>query len=373
LYVFVRVTIDPTEENLPFVCQDSIIFETNTNIQDVDLVAWGQNANFYHNVLLRGNHTWTADKPHVVYGYVIVDDTLNSSLTIEPGAQIYMHQDAIIAVDSSACLKMNGSYENPITVQGDRLESWYDDIPGQWGMIWLASGSVENEINYAIIRNGTVGVRVDTLGASNEATLKINNSIIDNMQGYGIFGQGSKIVARNSVFSNCGTHAVILSIGGDYDFRHCTIGNYWNQSARESSSLVLNNFYIYNNDTIARDLEHAYFGNCIIYGNADEELTLSKTVQSDFNYFFENCIVKSSKHFNGNAFDNCFNKDPFFVDPLNYDYRIDTILSPAVDAGSIDIINNTTDFNLSVDYDNNSRVSDEAPDLGAYEFIPKEE
>ena len=39
---FVEVTIDPNGQNLPMVVKDSIEFVTNMNLQDVDLVAWGQ-------------------------------------------------------------------------------------------------------------------------------------------------------------------------------------------------------------------------------------------------------------------------------------------------------------------------------------------
>jgi hypothetical protein len=37
IYVFVEVTIDPNAQSNPFVYQDSVVFETNGNIQDVDL------------------------------------------------------------------------------------------------------------------------------------------------------------------------------------------------------------------------------------------------------------------------------------------------------------------------------------------------
>lgn len=46
IYVFVAVTVDPNIENNPFVMYDSVLFETNGNLQSVTLQAWGQNANF---------------------------------------------------------------------------------------------------------------------------------------------------------------------------------------------------------------------------------------------------------------------------------------------------------------------------------------
>ena len=53
-------------------------------------------------------------------------------------------------------IKINGTLGNEVTFQGDRLDSWYKDIPGQWDRIWLMPGSINNEINYAIIKNGNI-------------------------------------------------------------------------------------------------------------------------------------------------------------------------------------------------------------------------
>ncbi len=61
------------------------------------------------------------------------------------------------------------------------------------------------------------------------------------------------------------------------------------------------------------------------------------------------------------------NDDPLFVDYTENNYRLDT-LSPAIDIGSMDIIDTPE---LEIDIDGNSRISDDGPDLGAYEFIPE--
>ena len=47
LFIFVKITIDPTQNNSPLIISDSILFETNGNIQDVNLVAWGQDAHYF--------------------------------------------------------------------------------------------------------------------------------------------------------------------------------------------------------------------------------------------------------------------------------------------------------------------------------------
>ena len=52
LLVLVTVKIDPSDESLPFVVRDSVVFITNGNVQDVKLQSWGQNANFFGNAVI---------------------------------------------------------------------------------------------------------------------------------------------------------------------------------------------------------------------------------------------------------------------------------------------------------------------------------
>ena len=48
--------------------------------------------------------------------------------------------------------------ENEVIFEGDRLEPIFEDVPGQWGTIWLFDGSVNNEINYTTIKNSSIGL-----------------------------------------------------------------------------------------------------------------------------------------------------------------------------------------------------------------------
>ncbi|MFN6038712.1 MAG: hypothetical protein ACK452_09620, partial [Bacteroidota bacterium] len=120
------------------------IFETNVNIQDVDLEAWGQDAYFHlpdnkivfssGGALYYGiepcSAQWLSDKPHVVYGYRVVDSTC--ILNIDAGCKIYFHNNAGIWVYRYGTLKVNGTIAQPVIFQGDRLEPEYADVPGQW-------------------------------------------------------------------------------------------------------------------------------------------------------------------------------------------------------------------------------------------------
>jgi len=363
LFLFVRVTIDPNQQNTPMVVEDRILFELNGQQQEVQLVAWGQDAHFYRRAVLQGNITWTDDKPHVIYDWIIVDSSY--TLTIAEGTKVHLHAYSVLAVNTDATLKVSGSAESPVHFCGDRLEQAYQDVPGQWGRIWLSPGSINNAIDHALIENGQVGLHVDTVGNSSEPTLRVSNTVIRNMSMVGMLLQGSEVEATNCIISDCGEVAIWLNIGGKYDFRHCTIGNYYNDGIRQTPSLVLNNYYLYQGDTIARELEQAYFGNCILWGRNSEELLLDRTPRAGFSWHFDHCLLRTERSISDALhYTNCLrNADPLFKDPYAGDLSLKP-LSPAIDAGSTQIA-----LGIPEDLLGNSRLPN--PDLGALEHQPE--
>ncbi len=89
LLVLVKVKIDPMNQNMPFVVRDSIVFRTNGNLQDVKLIAWGQDANFLRDSVIECNTTWNSTKPYVIFNNVLVDSAC--SLTVLEGTKIYLN------------------------------------------------------------------------------------------------------------------------------------------------------------------------------------------------------------------------------------------------------------------------------------------
>jgi len=375
IFIFVKVNIDPLNSNSPLIVSDSILFETNGNQQKVMLVAWGQDAYYYYpNHFPQSSHdfpypysiiscdaTWKNDKPHVIYGWAVVDSAC--TLNIEAGTRVHLHSNAVLFVYKGT-LHINGTLSDPVTVQGDRLEQDYQDIPGQWGKIWLYAGSINNTVDYAVIKNGIIGLQADTFGSSLVPTLAMNNTIIKNMSDVGLYAQGSTVNATNCVIANCGVYAVALMIGGSYDFRHCTIGNYWTYSTRQTPALILNNYYKDVNEVYhERDLNKADFGNCIIYGSMDDEISLDKYSSGGiYNYKFENCLMKTTIDIAGDAmhYISCIkNGDPSFVDYTMNNYEL-AAGSAAINAGSLTIASS-----VPFDIKNVYRLS--SPDIGAYE------
>ncbi len=379
MYIFVKVTVDPTNSNNPMVIADSIIFNTNDNIQDIKLAAWGQDAHYVvadqvlggslHYKIVAGEGediTWANDKPYVIYGYAVVDST--GILRIDAGTRVHFYNGSGLWIYKGGCLKVNGTCDEPVTFQGSRLEMEYRDEPGQWDRIWINEGSVDNVIDHAIIKNGFIGIQAETMDAGMGNQLILKNTQILNMSGIGLLSRFYHITSINSVFSNCALYAVCLTTGGIYDFRHCTIGNYWSISTRETPSLVLSNYYkdYYSGTIYTGNLDTAYFGNCIIYGDKDEEMLLDNQYGSTFNYKFDYCFLKTKLDISDTVYyTGCTkNSNPLFKDYSADNYELDSI-SPAIDYGDATITGT-----IATDIKCNARIAGLSPDLGAYEWIP---
>jgi hypothetical protein len=374
IYVFVEVTVDPVNQDLPLIISDSVVFQVNNNIQDVKLVAWGQDANFIHpNVndtvlgisyhLITENSVWTGPKPWVVYGLVLVAPDV--TLRIEDGARVHLHNQSALIFLQRSSLQVEGTPEEPVVFQGDRLEPGYSNLPGQWGYIWLTATSRNHSIENAIIKNATYGIVMDSIGSLTEPTLRIRNTIIKNMDQTGLELRGAWVEAQNLVVSNCGVHAIYMGLGGSYDFRHVTVGNYYSLpgSIRQTPSVVFNNYYVDTTNTVqVREFEKAYFGNSIIYGSLQQEILLDLYPgNSAANFMFDHSLVRTTLQQQlGHLFESSiFNTQPRFLN-VNNDYRLRED-SPAIGAGDPGIA-------AGIPYDilGNSRL--ERVDMGAYQY-----
>src|SRR5690606_25666410 len=250
IYIFVEATLGPGGVNTPFIIEDHVLFSTNGNEQQVLLNAWGQNAHFFRpdqyvpgfppfsyiaggydslgNQLCETAH-WINDTPYVIYGDAVVDSC--SSLIIDPGVRVYFHGGGGLWVYRGGHIQANGSVDERITFQGDRLEPMYADLPGQWDRIWINDGPDTNNLTYVDIKNALVGIQpqswIGTPGQPTSSnTLVLNNVSIRNCSAAGILSENYRIKSTNLLVANCGQYCVALTGGGEYDFNHSTIANY---------------------------------------------------------------------------------------------------------------------------------------------------
>ncbi len=393
LYVFAEVTIDPDQplSVSPFVIEESIVFETNDNVQKVVLEAWGQNANYFPSRFNKGVPTvltcnnqevvWDDPKPYVIYGEIFIDSCM---LTVVEGTQIYVHggiarndlfgvfNDGILYTLQRGRLNFKGTLENPITIQGDRLETPFQDDPGQWFGIIIGRNSKGNNFEHTIIKNSNLGVYVDSAGS---ATLK--NTQIFNTAGSGILAYQASVTAQNTLVYNNFGNSVQLIKGGNYRFTYCTIASY----GVDASALAMSNFFCF--DDVCENFQtnplRADFINSIIFGSSSDEIILSDAFEgqglAQFEIRFQNCIVKVDElleqrdglyaDFIGNQCNPCINAtrtDTLFADANEDDYRLDSLSIAESQARPILFPNPIT-----IDLEGKDR-DPQNPDIGCYEY-----
>ena len=394
IYIFVEVTINPDQpvSASPFVVEDKILFETNGNDQVIHLEAWGQNAVYLPSRFNKGvpveyscdsgEWVWDDPRPYVLYGEIFIDECL---LRIPAGTKIYVHggiaqndqfgvfNDGILYIQSNARIQIDGTLDNPVVIQGDRLEEDFGEQSAQWYGIFLGKGSTGNSINYTTIKNSTFCLFVDSL-----AQVDLNNSQFYNTASSALITYHSTVDAKNCLFYNNGSNSVELRFGGAYDFEHCTLANF----GTDNAALAMTNWACLVQDENGNCLESGQYPlqfsmiNSIVTGSRRDHIIFSdinnRDLPNTFVVSMRNCITRVddlltttqqglySDFFQTICF-NCINPqsdDPLFADRSENDYHLDT-LSIAIDKG----LNLT---GIPLDLEGNPRVN--APDLGCFEY-----
>ncbi len=399
MFVFIETTIDYNEyanSDITFLYTDKIEFDAGDRYQKVELVTLVQDAVFlyphrdedgvyeglpvegsddmiYGFVLdesdpVNGNElVWTNQKPYVIYGYAAVPN--GKTLEVQEGAKVHFHDSSGIIVASNASIQVDGTLENPVVFEGDRLEPFFSEVPGQWGAIWLTSGSVNNTINNAIIKNSVIGLYVQN------SPLDLNNVQIYNSSNFGIMAQTATINAFNVVVNNAGQSSVACTIGGNYNFVHSTMANYWNRGHRSLPALILDNTFEMPEGFLPLN---AHFENCIVFGSNSIELNINKAENSVFNYSFTNSLIKfidiNNRYTNNPLYDfdntsiylnsiianNSLNNRVEFVSPVQNDMRI--------------LDNSAAKGTANPNYSNTNDIlgnprNGSSQDMGAYNFV----
>ena len=105
------------------------------------------------------------------------------------------------------------------------------------------------------------------------------------------------------------------------------------------ASIVINNYYEGADGNIyVRDLNSAYFGNCIIDGNLSTEVSFQENEIGNFNYTFDHSLIKidtSENNTNTSNFNNVIkNKSPEFISKNLFDFHLSSE-SPCISSGTL--------------------------------------
>lgn len=362
LYVFIEMA----PENIPHssIAEDFITFQTLAGTQKVRLFSLVEDAELIKppgsstTYEINSPTTWTSTRPKVVFGELRIKN--GASLTVNSGTKVYFHKRSKLTVEGGASLQINGALHDEVIFRGDRHETRYDTLPANWDKIHLLENAIAN-VNYARVVGGMMGFHLE-----DNASLTIQNSRIFNQLSLGIYSQGGNIIARNLVTNNTGESALLLEYGGNYDFRHCTLANYWDLNMAPALSLYLSNFKVVNNVQQFKNL-NAYFGNCIFYGRPRNAIAFQSSTSALFNYSFVRNLIRNENTtlFNPasdpNFVNSIFNSPPQFLDTRYSRNFLDLqAASPAKSAGDLTIASG-----VPLDILGNNRTTN--PSIGAFQ------
>lgn len=369
LYVFVEATLAPKDSDVPIFRKDSIVFITNTNRQDVKLLAYGQDFVSLRKKEITQDTLIRSARPIVIYDSLSIKE--GAKLTLAAGTQLYFHGKSSIQVHGQ--LVAEGTLEAPVVFRGDRTDRMfsnlpYDRLPGQWDGIRFHTSSYENSLNFVDIHGGIYGIRCDS-AAIDRKKLTLTNSVIRQVSGNGLEMTSCQATIGNSEISNAGNNCVSL-LGGDYEFVHCTLANYYSWAIKSGVALAIKN----EQNEILYPLTMAAFRNCIIAGSSNDEINGGRSKDSSvpFNYYFSYCLINSTEEKNDKVVNVIWEKDDNFqlLDKQGeqlFDFQL-TPKSAAINIGLSDDARN-----FPYDLKGMPRTEDEAPDAGCYEWKEKEE
>lgn len=380
LYVFVEATIDGNGSSGSLFETDSILFSYNGNLGSVRLFAAGNNAIYLYpndtlNLANGGkfayrricNETWVPGVPYVVIGRAVIDS--DCKLTVAAGTQVHFFKNSDLWVFEDGTLQVLGEQNNQVLFTGTNQMLGTSDIPGQWNGIVVFDGKTDNIIRHTKIKNAGIGINMQPLNfydISSPRKLTLENVIIENMTGLGIYAQSFNLEATNLRVSNCGQGGVACIFGGDYTFTHCTFANYWPGQGRPNPTLLAGNGFNRNDTLYANDLKLKVY-NSVITGNKINELILDSVGGAAFDYVFESSALTLDNQFitPSDKFINIIkNLDYKFSGPFWNDYRL-LETSPLINKGNLAL----TQANLKAwfDLEGKNRLTDGQPDIGAIE------
>ena len=305
------------------------------------------------------DETWSNAQEVQIYDSLVVAKGV--TLTLSDSATLYLHDKANIVVYGR--LKTRGTKDRPVTIRGDRTDNMfdnlpYDNLPSQWGSLYLRKESRNSSLEYTNIHGMSEGIFV-------QSDARFTNCRIKNSDGNLLTALNAQMNLENCELSNCSGSLLDLT-GGTYTIVHCTLANYNFASIIRQEAVRLSN-----RDTLEVEdapLHKCEFVNTIVWGkrfDPDIRLDYYKPIEGDsiFSYSFDHCLLHANGEDDEQFVGTIWNEDPMFVLIDNENYTYDLHLdkdSPCICAG-----NESWVAKYPKDIEGNRRQ--EYPSIGCYE------
>ena len=184
--------------------------------------------------------------------------------------------------------------------------------------------------------------------------------------------QNGNVTVTNTEVSNSSSYCVFLN-GGNHSFTHCTIANYFDNSNVQPIPRDKNPALMIMNLKLTVPMENT-FKNCIISGSAENEFSFASQTMDQYKGTFDHCYIRASTASTLSQFTNIrwYDKNDILFKSISYDYEKKTYFNFTPDSLSParGLADKTVAAQFPIDLNGKSRLTDGAPDAGAYEWIP---
>ena len=389
----IRIEMTPPEvgNNEPLYFEDKLLFLLENGVQQTVVLSGGAVDAYIkkEGIIIESDETLLTDKPYVIYDSLVVKS--GATLTLTEGTTLMFHDKAALHVYGK--LMVQGSIEKPVVLRGDRMDHMfdyllYDNTPSRWEGIIIHRGSYGNELFQCDLHSSCFGIICEDTEQVTPDTTKpsvtLDCCILHNIGGDGLQLNNCVSNVTNTQISNTLGHTVNIS-GGSHTFLYSTLAQFYPFTANRGDGLHL---------TSSEDgseyglLRKAHFINCVITGYGPDVIMGEHIVLDGYtcNYLFHHCFlntpsVDDTEHFVNCIFDQDKKKDEeeklvrqdnfliFDTENFIYDFtpKDSSMIRSLADKNYEGI---PTFDRLGV-----SRLADEGPDAGCYEYVapPKEE
>ncbi len=383
LLVFIRVTdFGPMAENGTIRVEDKIHFHLAAGTtQEVVLEAYAQNATRIGSpgckrTEIAGDYTFTAGKPYIIFDTLII----GGALTIDAGAQLYMHRGA--SIYALGDFHAQGTRETPVLIRGDRLDNLFDSVPylyagGSWGGVYLQSETPRDyQISYTDILSGTIGLACTSTCTGTLPSLRMDGCRIHNHNLYGLVLSHVDALVTNTEISNCASYCVYCE-GGEHEFVHTTIASYFGHTNIRIQSASKENVAAVYIDNLSKSEPRTItsFYNSVITGYTANQIVVATPFDRYYPGVFKGNYLKTDTlrmpHAEQNTYYEktadttaVFVKDFYkYKEYVYYDFRPDS-LSPLRGIGD-----SIAALPYPLDRNGVSRAGTK-PDAGCYQYLP---
>ena len=345
--VLVSVKFEPNGQDTPVKEKDLLVFVTNGNRQEVELLAWSQDTHTLQNSMIDRNTVFRANRSYLINESIVVDT--DSELRIEKGVKLYFAFNKGMTIHGS--LICEGSPDAQIMMINIRQDGKYKNAIGQWQGINFTPSSHNNMLKHVVLRNAVTGLKFDSLYTSGN-NIQLQSVRIENISKNGIEAIQTNVMIENLLVNNCSRHAIYLS-GGKSTITHATLAIYPNNINRLGEVIKIENLH--------ERLTDFTLINSIVWGVSrfkEEIIVIDGKKASLIN--IQNSLIKSSLP-RWDMNENLLSTEdtfPRFINPHAYEFKL-AEASPAINTG----VNQATMLDLD------GTLRDNEPDMGAFEWL----